>query len=666
MKHPTLSYVFAALAISCGGDSGSPGPIGPPTTNNPTLQVTAPAIATRIGDTLRIAASLGTQTTSNASFSIVSEARWLDDLPVVNSSNVISGPGRADVRVSAFGRDTTITLRVEPVRTTLLSFRAAGDTAIIRGYRMSSLNAASVVGANAQVISVDSATLRVRIASATGAGCAGSSNVSFTIANADVVTAYVPAVLSVAVPRASEIDLSVGQELRVANNATCLRFRAFPGAVYHLAYFDARMVEGAKTSLVSQQQMTDFSFTIADVSGSSMVTSRASRFAGEVTRGFSDDVASANVNADEYLNRQAPWVPGDTFTSTTPWGAFPMTVVKVYGNHFVWSVRTSDLPRADAALRARVDSAFEYVHGAGSALWDAAYGNVRPVTNTYMSQYMVNTIITRIDSAGVSPAATGGPRVIHQNLQMGNNAGGYMFLLAHEYTHARDLAWQSANGFATGELWSIEGIAHFFAYETIRRAANIPFDANTALARNGAPVTPGHMFKLEPSFSSGEINRGYGDTAPLIRDFVQRVMRTGRTYDEAIREVAQFVARGWYGCNFAGNCSAVGIAERMAELLGSQWNPPDAVLRFLLSQSADDLTTNAQFQNVTFERVGARAIEFNQGVRPKTVLRGGSGTSPSVSGPAGSGGYLIIEDSNGGSYQITNASRVELMLLRVK
>ena len=56
---------------------------------------------------------------------------------------------------------------------------------------------------------------------------------------------------------------------------------------------------------------------------------------------------------------------------------------------------------------------------------------------------------------------------------------------------------------------------------------------------------------------------------------------------------------GWYGINEENQEHGAGLTKRMQKVLGSQWNPTDALLQWTMSEAADDLPSNKTYQNLT-------------------------------------------------------------------
>jgi hypothetical protein len=229
------------------------------------------------------------------------------------------------------------------------------------------------------------------------------------------------------------------------------------------------------------------------------------------------------------------------------------------------------------------------------------------------------------------------------------------------YEHAGP--WQNALG--TG--WAIEGGAAFFAQEMIRERLGIPFLGNTHFGATDAtdPAIPLVAYGLRVR----NFTFGYNDGASVLRDFVQRLVRAGMSFDDAMSFVLVGAMEGWYGINEEGQAHGAGLTKRMQKVLGSQWNPTDALLQWTMSEAADDLTSNKTYQNLT-KRAFSPSTTTNS-IRPDAVIVPGSAVA--VSRAPGTTGVFEIDASKGGTYRASSntvrflvASPLEWLLLRIQ
>jgi hypothetical protein len=105
----------------------------------------------------------------------------------------------------------------------------------------------------------------------------------------------------------------------------------------------------------------------------------------------------------------------------------------------------------------------------------------------------------------------------------------------------------------------------------------------------------------------------------------------------------------------------------MRQRLGNGWTPVDALLDWTLSQTADDLTTNPHYQNLTVRQPSPAPMTST--FRPHGVVR--DGLALMVRRPPGTTGVWELVDTSGGSFQVQAAvagapSPAGWLLLRIQ
>jgi hypothetical protein len=664
---PLAAVLLGALLAACGAAPTAPersaaGPAG--------------VTLTRLGDTAAVSGAPG------AALSLVSETRWLHDLPVLDAEALAAGhvrasaPGVAKVR-SAGGEPLTV--RVAPARPVVLAAAvvpgAGTDTLLLRGYGLQGLAAARVGGDAAHALGGDSATLRLALAPVADGECAGGApRQAVDVEGADVVPG-----LTVRRPRAGELRLEVGEAVRLSpEQAACLRFAPAAGAEYALAFLDTRKLHEAETGFEGYTlSPLGYTVTVAEAGSAAPAALRAPA-APARDRVAMDAAAGGGVPGA--LRRAEPWREGERFDVAEALGSGSGTarVVRVHGGRLVLAVVEGETAAGGTdAWLARADSAFAWTVEHAYPLLRAALSPTLPATSAGSGQLLV--LARRSTGATLGSSVThtvdGGKRSYALlNTAYETTAAGLLKTLAHELAHAwqEQYAWETRPDGAAASggvpVWAAEGNAELLAAVAAARVGRIGLTQNWdwAAALADARQAP---YALLAANARGEFTQGYESGASFQMDLAIRLVRSGMTEDEALAAVSRGVLEGWHGYDAHGARRA-GLAARMRRELGAGWEPAGALLRWTLSQAVDDLTDNPELQNHAFRGVSTAARVPAVGWLPPVVLRtGGAAVRGDPAAPAtvagnagtltwrhGSPNYFRVEDGGRGGAFLLSAS----------
>ncbi|HEU0015936.1 MAG TPA: hypothetical protein VFQ45_19825 [Longimicrobium sp.] len=547
--------------------------------------------------------------------------------------------------------------------------RAGGDTVVLRGERMTALASAvvSIGAARARVVGATDGEARVIVAPVDDAGCtSGGAAEAVAAEGADVAAG-----VSVRRRRAGELALAVGVPARLsAGDVRCLRLAPIAGAEYALAFLDARLVNRAATGFEgAAPSPNSYVASIAEAgqaapgAGGAASASRAA-LDGDVRR------TAGALSSGSPAARSVPWQAGERFTLTDPSLAAPLgaRVVRVYGGHLVFAIAEGQEPEGGAAAWiARADSAFETLVRDGYPLLRATLSATAPVSSAGSRQLLV---VARRESSPylglTSTTSAGAGRLSHVflNSAYAFSAAGLLRTAAHEVAHAWQEQYAAEAGMAPGAsaAWALEGGADLLAWAVLGRARGIGLLDNHDWAADAAAPDRA-PFAMLAMGTRGDVTAGYASAASFLLDQAQRLARRGVAEDDAIAAAVRGAMEGWHGFDRTG-ARRMGLAGRM----GDGWDAADALLRWTLSQAADDLTDAPDLQNHAFARVSTAGRATGAGWLAPAVLRSGgtatredAGAPSTVSGNAatltwryGSPNYVRIEDDGfGGAYTLT-------------
>ena len=497
------------------------------------------------------------------------------------------------------------------------------------------------------------------------------------------------------------IALTVGTAKRLTDQeAACLSFKSIAGARYLLAYVDTRLVNKAKTGAESPWP-DSLTVRVEDASGGAFSSTaartpltdrrgdRPTPMATIPGLGVAAGASALIPSGCPLLNafyphcRATPYTVGEGITHYPNDGrpAGPAHVLTIGGN-VVLAVFDEDAGLLAPNAKARADSALEPIVKRNIPLLQRTFSLAKPTaTSDESAQLYVGLQAASLSSAGwwtdavnghgrwarvriaLSPTgAFGAPDASYTNA---------LQILGHETMHTYQYRWRYEHGGPWQNLlgtgWAIEGGAAFFAQEMVRDRLGIAFLGNTVF---GATSSTDPAFPLTAyNFKVRNFTFGYGDGASLLRDFVQRLVRAGIPFDDAMGYVLLGAMEGWYGINEENQEHGLGLTKRMQRVLGGTWNPTDALLQWTMSEAADDLTSNGTYQNLTKRSYSPSTTTNN--IRPDAVIVPGSAVA--VSRAPGTTGVFEIDASRGGTYRASSntvrflvTSPLEWLLLRIQ
>jgi hypothetical protein len=473
----------------------------------------------------------------------------------------------------------------------------------------------------------------------------------------------------------SEIAVAVGESVRPAARSNVCRLRAAPGAEYALAFLDPSAVRSAETSREEWFPGYIVSLTVDGTStdaASPAVAARDARLptqaAGDVVQAAASDVVeTAASSVVECINplsspeeRSCPWSLNERFEMIDPYrGSYKSArVLRIYGGEFVvaW-FEQGDSARLLTWLP-RLDSAFEVVQNHAFPLLRSTFVDAAPRTSTGSGQYLILTrdslpVEGAPSSVGLASSATVGDTAftwIYLKVDTAYTHTGLASLLAHEMVHSYQRMYMHATRGSGAEsvtgaaLWGTEGGANLISYETMRRYAGMPLDANLDWRVPQATV-PAQFVARRAQPASGEFTAGYDNAMGFLRYLVLRLMRAGSTLDRAVREVSRGAIEGWYG--YDGYTRRTGLVSRVRAVLGDRWNPEEALLDWTLSHAADDLTGNPDFQDRTSLRIWDIPSD-RAGWRASADLTSAEGGNAEIWRRYGSPFYVYLRDGGAG------------------
>ncbi|HSU13340.1 hypothetical protein [Longimicrobium sp.] len=486
------------------------------------------------------------------------------------------------------------------------------------------------------------------------------------------------------------VDLQPGQTASLtAAQAACFQLAPHAGARYALAGFDARAIEGAQAG--PEPSLSDEpSYVVGD--GSNAAPTAAPNLdrlaasaapAGDVTLR-----ADAQVDANTPFARATPWAEGERFPIRRLTGEQATArVVRVMGR-YAFALVEGDEEGHTARFISDTEKAMDYLVREGEAVLDRTWGAGRPVTSAGSGQLLVVYGAWNPDlgmgSATTSAASDGSGIGTYVWLNLNVRPGvrdGYSLVdvpsfrlkvLAHELTHAWQMryAYQSQpagpRAVSFGPAWAMEGTADLVAMDIVRRSLGVPLTANWSWENRfeapGANVT----YALQPADTRGRLSRGYYDAASFLQDVQVRMTRRGVAADEALAQVARGAVEGWYGIDAAG-VRRQGLSQRVRAVLGSGWDPADAVLLWTLTQASDDQTDAVELNNPVYERA-TDAANPNSWKAAIDEVQAGRGFAYQVTRGAGTSFFVRMKDGGeGGTVALTaTVAGTRWMVARLK
>lgn len=679
------SAVLASLALLAGcGEGGSPSDPDAPMVVTPQAPVfVSPS------DSAVVTATVNGKRLSGIRLQFAGESRDVPELPVLSSEALDrgvlrpAGPGTATVTVLADSRTATLAVRVAPTGPAVfsLSVEPAGadpHVVVLAGSGLAQLPADVAVridGRPAAVLARGPATLRVRAPEVEPAGCAGGTSFGAVQVDGADVGSHLRAPLA----RRGEVRLAVGEShLLSAAESACIRL---PDAgEYVLAYADLREVDAHRTAWDNPLSQ-GYRVTVADRSSAAAAAAPAARAAharpaglrasplhaphGATTSPVFGPCSDHDFTAVNFWCRSRPWQVGDTMRIRRPGNQADTVTARVYRveqGYLVFAAIDGDNSAALRSFKGALDRAIPLTVQHGLPVLRAGVGGRDPVTSVGSGQLL--TIIGDFPGGSVAGGCCFGETGVFSVVLLGSGLNSVYgegsratYLLTHELAHAWHYRWfydtrpEGGDSGPHGGTWALEGGADLLAYEAIRRYAGVPWAANRRLDSfvEGAVDLP----LRDEMAATGDLFAGYVESSSFLRDVVARLIRAGAEPDAAFRAVSHGALEGWYG-HGPSAVPRAGFGARVSALLGAEWEPGAAILRYTLAQGADDLTSSPDLQNPFYQRVGTEP--YREGFGAHRLRAGSGGTFTTQRSPLSSG-LLRLEGRQGGSSVTAAADR---------
>ena len=496
------------------------------------------------------------------------------------------------------------------------------------------------------------------------------------------------------------IHLSVGRAVRLSQtgNQLCFQFPAIRNARYVLAYADPRLADQAMSTSEwpwpdsVQVEVADRTAQVTPSSHPPGASSRTAPPAAGLRPGLDlaapfavPSTCSLPTAIGSPYCRATPWTVGETFTLRPNDGVRPpqpATVLRVSGR-LVVAVIAADAAKITATGLARLDTALAFLQHRTLPFLGRVYAVPYPVTSQESGQLLLmleaNTTFNFTSAYDVAPDR-GRYAFVSLHLAPGTawsepvqNANSLIEIMSHELTHTFQFLWKYRHGGWTSSVatkWSMEGSAAYVQATMTREYVGVGFETNFKFPQSDPDNPIWNLSNL--SFPVKNLPAGYADAASFLRDLVQRATDQGMAMDQASGQVLVGALEGWYGVNEDGNKQGVGLTARMQAILGSGWNPRDALLTWTMSQTADEVTTATQYQNKTISLGGN---VYGNTIIPHGTIAAGSGASLAVLRGPGTTGTVVLDDNGvGGTFSVggtiftpsaTPMNQLEWLLLRI-
>lgn len=661
------------------------------------------------GDTVRIEAIGDTAGAApeGARLAVADERRWLHDRAVLDSASLDRGllvaraPGTVGLRATLpEGDERNLVVTVRPDRPVVAGLELPaepvepGATARLRGYRLDRLADGGVFvnGYAPEVVSADSANLRFRVPGSTDPEVCRGAGVGVVTADG----ARLLRELRYRVERPGATELAVGEARRLPAGATCLQLAARDSARYVLAWLDTEAIRNARDGPEGFGRQIEpapslFSVTLADG-----VAPEDAGAAGDVAHRVlrpgpapapiaarESDVRTVRSDADAecgdrdfrdpcagYRSRSAPWETGDTFRTDLPDGRSGRArVVEVHDGYLAVALFEEDSASFGPGRREAFGAAARTALDVTVPRLRSSLTDTRPVTSegsdqllVLLSRFTTDTVLTGSQS-GLTYFDTDDrgryPWIVLNLSAPWSGASAFLATLSHELTHAwsRQYLWETPSvggdrDWGLSPLWAEEGVAEFYAHETLRIVSEIGVTSNFPGWHDSSEPPPVQRYSSEARYAVGTLTRGYDHAASFLRDAaVRRHRTTGESWRESAAAVARGALEGWHGYDAFG-ARREGLTRRMRRATGADWEPVEAVLRWSVSQALDDRTGSSVYQNRSFASVSGR-FECGCGWRPRATIVPGTGARVTVTRRYGSTDFVFLDDRGlGGSYRL--------------
>jgi hypothetical protein len=655
---------------------------------------------TALNQSISIKASRGGQSTMQPAIELVSDLRWLDDRPVLDPDSLSVGrlravaPGKAQLRVSAFGHHAAVTVHVQPEEPIVMY--VGGSVMIdpsrevpLRGYRLGDVTGEITLGGTpAQITYRDSAEIRVSFPDLRQQPACSVSPKTILVSEAEVI-----APLEVHLYSGALFELEIG-EMLPATHSQLQCFILPPHTRYALAYYDPSLLERSRVGYEYRDSLSIVAFRIG--AGAAAVSREPiQELSLQMDRGISPSTTTTSEMESPHM-RSKPWARDElVWLAPTPGQIEPseLSIYRIYDDHYVLAIQTNLGSDTVAAVLEVFDSIMPAFIDDVAPLYQMTFSERLPVTSSASNQFLLTVVRSCFPAFAVEREDLFEPRsvswVTFGTCHLSGTPGPGMYtwlerLLHHELAHAWSFLYAfeqiSTRGLG-GSLWGLEGVADLMVQEVARRRLNIGPLSNY-------DVRGQDNLYARSVAHRGMLANGYHDGASFLRDLLSRRLLLGEDYNAALLEIARGGVDGWYGfthcCDewlsaggsarhqsdsWTGESQAAearlpGLVARMRKV-DSEWEPEEAVLLWTMSYALDELTENPDLQvHSFFDVVAAAEAMAGYSWLPDAELRP---NSPPVFPlrEAGSSGYsYLVNDEDVGLYQV-DASFHPSMLWRL-
>jgi hypothetical protein len=463
-----------------------------------------------------------------------------------------------------------------------------------------------------------------------------------------------------------KISLQPGEGRRLDSaGAACIQLTGGAGE-YVLSYLDPYSVKNPFAYAPPIGQTFEVSLGLLTAG---QATSLRARVEGQAP--LASDVAfdAPRISARASSAQTAPYAVGDTLTYALYRTGQPQRfqVVAIYDDYLTFAIAQTDTG-AFRAHEPRLRGAVDLYLAEAEPFLDKVFGGGRPTSNG--SQFI---IYLELDQ-GLAGVAF--PDKVEMKLASGRYALAvdHYLLLAHEMTHVKQYQYSNSrppDARTSWTQWAVEGGARFIEGEMVRRHLGLDFLGNWKDWVAPSQDNFVEAYRQVPGdLASGMIAYGYGASAAVLRDLVQRLAVRGTIgLDDAVGLVLRSALHGWFGCTTNSTCSAAGVKPQMSAALGEPFDPVSALLRVASSAAADDRSASPEFQQMSFfELATPQNGEGSPWVLPWLKSVGVAATAAGNTHQRGSlGAFRILE--NGGTpeaYRAVASVPLEWQLVRVR
>ena len=483
---------------------------------------------------------------------------------------------------------------------------------------------------------------------------------------------------SATTPPPVRVSLEPGESLSLgAASLACLEFPG-GGSQFVLAYADHSWIRAAKATLPGLAPQ-DFAVEIGSMRRPIAPAEAATHLDArdhhppivQLTLPGADFEPERAASSPLPTRRGTPWEEGEIWELLDPLSSSlrPIRVHQVQDEYLVIaSIDDVEMPTLDWTL-AQLDSAKASFADVGIPVLQEAFPGARPITSDGSGQILLiihpelrerrGAVGTAYwyrlngEARSVLMISPNDPASRRTPVSLGD-------LVIHELAHAYQARYHvDQHGVLPNvPVWALEGGASLLQFEFVRRLAGIGlFDNHDWRDQSGSTAETRYGRVMHPR--GGELMRGYVRSAAFLKDQVHRRIAAGEPSSEAFAAISQGVLHGW-------RHNPASLANRQRELL-EDWTPIEAILTWVLSRAADDLTESPIYQNPTFRN--SWDVRFGEsGWRSDGALLLGRGQVRRSENEGGSAGYFRIDASGpGGVVGLTATSDdIHWKLLRVQ